>query len=100
MVDDSPYRTDLDELRLLVDRAADIGDRLVAHLDRVEHNLAALEPRWSGAAASAHHDAQRQWLRDARDMHAVLDRLRADTAAAHDRYRGVVDHHRRMWPDA
>lgn len=96
----SAYRTDIEEMKRLVDRASQIEGRIEQHLDQIERRVADLHVQWKGTAASAHLDAHRRWLAAARDMQHALGDMGAATDKAHSLYSGVVNHHRGMWPSA
>ncbi|MFE3988274.1 WXG100 family type VII secretion target [Nocardia tengchongensis] len=96
--DSDGYRTDLNEMRRLIDRATKIETTIEKRLDDIEKRVAALHIQWSGVAAEAHSAAHDRWIRATREMHQALTDLRTGTDRAHGVYTDVVATNRKMWP--
>ncbi len=70
---------------------------LEEELDSLEQDLLKTLSCWEGDAQEAFVSARNEWNRQARDMHAWLDRLHASILRAHKNYRTSSETNIRMW---
>ncbi|MGF6886624.1 WXG100 family type VII secretion target [Nocardia sp. GAS34] len=82
-----PFSVDLDQLDSLVTHLANLATFLTDRLDDLDRRAAAVhEGSWSGAAATAHETAHREWAVGAREFAEGVAAMREGLRRAHGHY--------------
>lgn len=63
--------------------------RIDARLNRLEGDLDALRPQWTGAANDAYLVARKQWETAMNDMRLLLSTIGSTVSRSNDAYRGA-----------
>jgi len=82
-----PFSVDLDQLDGLVTQLANLNTFLTERLDDLDQRAAAVHAgSWTGAAATAHETAHREWAAGAREFGAGVAAMGAALRDAHGHY--------------
>jgi WXG100 family type VII secretion target len=92
------YRVELNELLDFVETLNAFEQRAETIAARVNQQIADLDDRWSGDAASAHRAHHDEWMAAAAQMRDALAELREAARIAHENYLNAVEVNMAMWP--
>jgi len=84
------YGVDLDQLDNIVTRLSSLAGFLTEHLDTLDQKSAAVHSgSWTGATATAHETAHREWASAARELIQGIQDMSGAARNAHSQYTTV-----------
>ena len=92
------YGVDLDQLDNIVTRLSSLAGFLTEHLDTLDQKSAAVHSgAWTGATATAHETAHREWSSAARELVQGVRDMSAAARKAHTQYLAAHAANNRMF---
>jgi WXG100 family type VII secretion target len=94
----SEYGVDLDQLDNIVTRLSSLAEFLTDHLNTLDQKSAAVHSgSWTGAAATAHETAHREWSSAARELVQGVRDMSTAARNAHTQYTAAHTANNRMF---
>ncbi|MBU3060686.1 WXG100 family type VII secretion target [Nocardia sp. NEAU-G5] len=92
------YSVDLEQLDNIVTRLSSLAGFLTEHLDTLDHKSASVHSgSWTGATATAHETAHREWAAAARELVQGVRDMSTAARNAHTQYTAVQSANTRMF---
>jgi len=91
------YSVDLDQLDNIVSRLSSLAEFLTDHLSTLDQKSAAAHSgSWTGAAATAHETAHREWASSAKEFVQGINEMSTAARNAHTQYTAAQSANTRM----
>ncbi|MFI9508401.1 WXG100 family type VII secretion target [Nocardia sp. NPDC052566] len=91
------FEVDLDHLDQVTARIGGLVGFVTDSLTGLDTRISALHQEWTGATATAHDRAHREWVTGANEVREGVDAMRAAAHTAHQHYSTAIATNRAMF---